>query len=44
MTVQESHDITEVIEKILYEEFDVMHTDVHVEPHNIQDQFSDEQM
>ncbi|GEL67565.1 cation diffusion facilitator family transporter [Marinilactibacillus psychrotolerans] len=33
MTVQEGHDITEKIEQLLYEKFDVMHTDVHVEPY-----------
>ncbi|GEK91690.1 cation diffusion facilitator family transporter [Alkalibacterium kapii] len=44
MTVQESHDITERIEKLLYEEFDVMHTDVHVEPDNLMGQFNREQM
>lgn len=44
MTVQEGHDITESIEKLLYEKFDVMHTDVHVEPDNIVEQFNEEQM
>lgn len=44
MSVQQSHDITEEIETILYEEFDVMYTDVHVEPHNIVSQFSKDQM
>ncbi|MCC5889219.1 MAG: cation transporter [Alkalibacterium sp.] len=44
LTVQEGHDITEHIEKILYEEFDVMHTDVHVEPDSIENQFNKEQM
>ena len=44
MTVQESHDITERIEKLLYEEFDVMHTDVHVEPGDLTEQFNPEQM
>lgn len=44
MTVQEGHDITEAIEKLLYEEHDVMYTDVHVEPDTIVKQFSDEQM
>lgn len=44
MTVQEGHDVTEIIEKLLYEEFDVMHTDVHVEPYDLTDQFNREQM
>lgn len=44
MTVKKSHEITEIIEEILYEEFDVMYTDVHVEPHNIESQFSKIQM
>ncbi|WP_256244442.1 cation diffusion facilitator family transporter [Alkalibacterium sp. 20] len=44
MTVQESHDITETIEKLLYEKFDVMHTDVHVEPDGLINQFNEEQM
>lgn len=44
MTVKKSHEITEIIEEILYEEFDVMYTDVHVEPHNIETQFSTTQM
>ncbi|MFO8068389.1 MAG: cation diffusion facilitator family transporter [Alkalibacterium sp.] len=44
MTVQESHDVTENIEKILYEQFDVMHTDVHVEPDDLIKQFNEEQM
>jgi cation diffusion facilitator family transporter len=44
MTVQEGHDITEIIEKLLYEEFDVMHTDVHVEPFDLTEQFNREQM
>ncbi|SFK57312.1 cation diffusion facilitator family transporter [Marinilactibacillus piezotolerans] len=35
MTVQEGHDITEKIEELLYENFDVMHTDVHVEPYHL---------
>ncbi|WP_080145392.1 cation diffusion facilitator family transporter [Marinilactibacillus piezotolerans] len=34
MTVQEGHDITETIETVLYEQYDVMHTDVHVEPYH----------
>ncbi|MDN6194116.1 MAG: cation diffusion facilitator family transporter [Alkalibacterium sp.] len=44
MTVQEGHDITERIEKLLYDEFDVMHTDVHVEPDNLIKQFNRDQM
>lgn len=44
MTVQEGHDITEVIEKRLYEKHDVMHTDVHVEPDTIIHQFNEDQM
>lgn len=44
MTVQEGHDITEDIERLLYEEHDVMHTDVHVEPDTIMNQFSEDQM
>lgn len=44
LTVQEGHDITEHIEKMLYENFDVMHTDVHVEPDSLENQFSEEQM
>lgn len=44
MTVQEGHDITEDIERLLYEEHDVMHTDVHVEPDTISHQFSEDQM
>ena len=32
MTVQEGHEITRVIEKQLFEEYDVMDIDVHVEP------------
>lgn len=44
LTVQEGHDVTEHIEKMLYEEFDVMHTDVHVEPDSIESQFNKEQM
>jgi len=44
MTVQEGHDITETIEKVLYENYDVMHTDVHVEPSNLKDQFNPHQM
>lgn len=44
MTVQESHDITETIEKLLYEQFEVMHTDVHVEPDNLIAQFNEDQM
>lgn len=44
MTVQEGHDVTEIIEELLYEDFDVMHTDVHVEPDTIRHQFSTDQM
>lgn len=44
MTVQEGHDVTEMIEEVLYEKFDVMHTDVHVEPDTIEDQFNKDQM
>jgi cation diffusion facilitator family transporter len=44
MTVQEGHDITEIIEKLLYEKHDVMHTDVHVEPDTIIQQFNQDQM
>lgn len=44
MTVRKSHEITEAIEMILYHEFDVQYTDVHVEPHDINSQFSKEQM
>lgn len=44
ISVQEGHDITEKIEQLLYVKYDVMHTDVHVEPDTIQRQFSDEQM
>lgn len=44
MTVQEGHDVTELIEEVLYEKHDVMHTDVHVEPDNIKDQFNKDQM
>ena len=44
LTVQEGHDVTEKIEKMLYEKFDVMHTDVHVEPDSIESQFNKEQM
>lgn len=44
MTVQEGHDITEIIERKLYEEYDVLYTDVHVEPENLKDQFSHEQI
>lgn len=44
MTVQEGHDITERIEKLLYDEFGVMHTDVHVEPDNLIKQFNRDQM
>ncbi|QZN88837.1 cation diffusion facilitator family transporter [Vagococcus lutrae] len=32
LTVAESHDITEAIETLLYEKFNVFDTDVHVEP------------
>ncbi|WP_347300181.1 cation diffusion facilitator family transporter [Dolosigranulum savutiense] len=32
MSVQESHDLTEEVEELLFKQFDVMHTDVHVEP------------
>ncbi|WP_347301251.1 cation diffusion facilitator family transporter [Dolosigranulum savutiense] len=32
MSVQESHDLTEKVEELLFKQFDVMHTDVHVEP------------
>ncbi|WP_208559325.1 cation diffusion facilitator family transporter [Marinilactibacillus kalidii] len=34
MTVQQGHDITEIIEELLYQKYDVMHTDVHVEPYH----------
>lgn len=44
MTVRKSHEITVAIEMILYHEFDVQYTDVHVEPHDIESQFSKEQM
>ncbi|MCC5894769.1 MAG: cation transporter [Alkalibacterium sp.] len=44
MTVQEGHDVTELIEEVLYEKHDVMHTDVHVEPDNLMDQFNRDQM
>lgn len=44
MTVQEGHDITEQIEEVLFEKHDVMHTDVHVEPDNLADQFNRDQM
>lgn len=44
MTVQEGHDVTEMIEEVLYEKYDVMHTDVHVEPDTIEDQFNKDQM
>ncbi len=44
MTVQEGHDVTELIEEALYEKHDVMHTDVHVEPDNLNDQFNRDQM
>ncbi|EXJ22942.1 Cobalt-zinc-cadmium resistance protein [Alkalibacterium sp. AK22] len=44
MTVQEGHDVTEIIEKVLYEHFDVMHTDVHVEPDSLKGQFNQDQM
>lgn len=44
LTVQEGHDITESIEKALYEDCDVTYTDVHVEPVNLKKQFSNEQM
>lgn len=44
MSVRKSHEITEAVEMILYHEFDVQYTDVHVEPHDIQNQFSKEQM
>lgn len=44
MSVKESHDVTELIEKRLYESFDIMHTDVHVEPDSIDQQFNKEQM
>lgn len=44
MTVQQSHDITEKVERLLYEEFDVIFTDVHVEPHNITTHYSKEQV
>lgn len=32
MSVQTSHDLTEEVEELLFKQFDVMHTDVHVEP------------
>lgn len=32
MSVQASHDLTEDVEELLFEQFDVMHADVHVEP------------
>lgn len=44
MTVQEGHDITEIIERTLYEEYDVLHTDVHVEPEDLKKQYSNEQI
>lgn len=44
MTVQEGHNITEELEELLYEKFDVQFTDVHVEPDTIRDQFSNEQV
>lgn len=44
MTVQEGHVVTEMIEEVLYEKYDVMHTDVHVEPDTIEDQFNKDQM
>ncbi|GAA0351426.1 hypothetical protein GCM10008932_00720 [Alkalibacterium iburiense] len=44
MTVQEGHDITERIERKLYDEFDVLYTDVHVEPDNLKEQFNTQQM
>lgn len=44
MTVQEGHDVTEMIEEVLYEKYDIMHTDVHVEPDTIEDQFNKDQM
>ena len=44
MTVQEVHNVTEMIEEVLYEKYDIMHTDVHVEPDTIEDQFNKDQM
>lgn len=44
MTVQEGHDITEELEELLYDKFDVQYTDVHVEPDTIKNQFSNEQI
>ncbi len=44
MTVHQSHEVTEKVERLLYEEFDVMYTDVHVEPDNITTQFTKHQM
>ncbi|MFC6464106.1 cation diffusion facilitator family transporter [Marinilactibacillus sp. GCM10026970] len=35
MSVQEGHDVTEKIEELLFNDFDVMHVDVHVEPDTI---------
>lgn len=44
MSVQEGHDITEEVEKILYQKHNVMFCDVHVEPKNIIQQFSSQQV
>jgi len=44
MTVQEGHDITEELERLLYNQFNVRFTDVHVEPDTINNQFSNEQV
>ena len=32
LTVKESHDITDQIEKLLQEKFQIFETDIHVEP------------